>query len=60
MAEVLNIQYHRRQLTLKALNKYKSITKAAGAMGLSTRTLHRYIKLFDFKKDIDGSFYQKN
>lgn len=57
MSEILNIQHHRRELTLKALNKHKSAAGAAKELGKSWRTVMNYIKIYNFKKDVDGSYY---
>lgn len=42
-SETLNIDYWIGQLCVKALNKYPTKRKAAGALGISVRNLYRFI-----------------
>lgn len=42
MEEILNIEHHRREMTLKALNRTKSAEKAAKLLGVDVRTVRRY------------------
>lgn len=43
MDEILNIEYHTRLYVMHALKKYKSPTIAAKHLGITARTIHRYI-----------------
>jgi len=43
MDEILNIEYHTRVYVMHALKKYKSPTIAAKHLGITARTIHRYI-----------------
>jgi len=43
MDEILNIDYHTRIYVIHALKKYKSPTIAAKHLGITARTIHRYI-----------------
>lgn len=58
--ETLNIQYHIKIMVLKALNRSRFQSEAAGLLGVSERTLHRYKKdfgiVYDKAKDV---FYFK-
>ena len=56
--ENLNIEYHKKRLLIKALNKYRYQHLAAGPLGISVRTLMRYINAFDLIKDENG-FYRE-
>lgn len=49
--EILNLDYHLKKLVVKALQKYWDERSTAAALGVSTRTLFRYKKLFGIKKD---------
>jgi transcriptional regulator with GAF, ATPase, and Fis domain len=51
MTETLNIDYHFRQLTLKALNKAGSSKLAAPLLGVSERTLHRMKQRYGIQRD---------
>lgn len=44
--ENLNIQYHTARHVREALRRYKSQEDAAKALGISSRTLIRYKKLY--------------
>jgi hypothetical protein len=48
--EILNLDFHIKRLTLLALNKTASIEAAAAMLGITGRTVHRYIKTFDIKR----------
>jgi transcriptional regulator with PAS, ATPase and Fis domain len=41
--ETLNIDYHNKRLMLKALNKHPTVEQAAKALGISERTLYRWM-----------------
>jgi len=43
MDEILNIEYHTRVYVMHALKKYKSPTIAVKHLGITARTIHRYI-----------------
>jgi transcriptional regulator with GAF, ATPase, and Fis domain len=43
MDEILNIDYHTRIYVMYALKKYNSPTIAAKHLGITARTIHRYI-----------------
>lgn len=45
--EILNIDYYRKEYTIRALTKFKKKHLAAKAMGISNRTLFRWIKIFN-------------
>lgn len=47
MTENLNLEYHRKDLTLKALNKSMTKARAAVLLGIPTRTLYAWIKNFN-------------
>jgi predicted DNA-binding transcriptional regulator YafY len=53
MKETLNIEYHTRRMVTFALRKYQSPTEAAKHLEISSRTIHRYIHLWNikYKKD---------
>jgi DeoR/GlpR family transcriptional regulator of sugar metabolism len=55
MSEILNIEYHRKDLILKALNRKANYKEAAAALGVSKRTLQRDIVNFNIKK-IDDQY----
>lgn len=42
--ENLNIDYNCKRLILKALNKHPTIAEAAAALGMSERTLYRWME----------------
>lgn len=44
--EILNIEYHTKRLLLKALNKFRSKTKAYMALGISERQLYNLISRY--------------
>ena len=50
----LNIEHHTRIHVKTALNRFKTIKEAAKALGVSDRTVHRYIKLYGYEKAHDG------
>ncbi len=45
--EILNLQYHQRRLTIKALNKAKTKVEAAELLGIPYNQLARYICIFN-------------
>jgi transposase-like protein len=50
MKENLNFQHHYKILIVKALNKSKTIKDASKLLGITDRTLYRWIKQFEIKK----------
>jgi hypothetical protein len=48
--EILNIEHHRKDLILKALNRKANREQAAVALGISLRTLQRDLVLYNIKK----------
>ena len=48
--EILNIDFHVKQLLLKALNKHGKSEKAATVLGISLKTLHNYVKDYQVTK----------
>ena len=45
--ENLNLDFHVKRLTLKALNRYHLRKDAAEALGINERTLYRYRHQYD-------------
>lgn len=48
-AEILNLDYHKKRLTLIALNRHKRILDAADALGVGDKTLWRYRVQYDIQ-----------
>lgn len=57
MNENLNIEYHHRRLSVKALNKTQKIEDAANLLGITERTLFNWIKKFNIKYDKNKNEY---
>jgi molybdenum-dependent DNA-binding transcriptional regulator ModE len=55
--EILNINYHKKRLILKALNNSKTIKEAAKSLGARPRYVVRLIKEYNFKLDKVNLFY---
>ena len=53
MTETLNIEYHVKRLILIALNTSSTQVEASIKLKISERTLHTYIKIYDFVKQGD-------
>lgn len=53
--EILNIEYHRKVLIIKALNRKSNYIQAAKALGVSKRTLQRHIVIYNIKK-VEGRY----
>ncbi len=53
--EVLNLEYHKKRLILKALNQVGRIKYAAPKLGISERNLHRLKEQYDLKR-VDGTW----
>ncbi len=49
MEEILNIEYHKRRLLLKALNKAEIIKDAAKLLGINQRRLYMWKKDFNIE-----------
>jgi len=47
--EILNMEWHRTQLMVKALNKLPTVEKAAVALGISVRNLHLNIRVYEIE-----------
>jgi hypothetical protein len=48
--EILNIEHHRKDLIIKALNRKRTHGQAAAALGISVRTLMRDKRIYNIKK----------
>jgi len=57
--EVLNIDYHVKHMTIKALNKFNKIELAAAALGVNKRTISRYQKRFNIFWDKRDSKFKE-
>lgn len=56
--EILNIEYHKKELVLKALQKFPySREKAARELGISNRTMSRYKNQYNIRYDIKKQEY---
>lgn len=53
----LNLEFNRLILTIRALNESKSIKSAADKLEVSSRTLFRYIKMYNLSK-VNGDWIQ--
>lgn len=51
MTENLNLEYHYKDLSLKALNKATTVPKAADLLGIPKTTLYKWIKDFNITFD---------
>lgn len=49
MTENLNIEYHTKIYVTVALRKYQSPKEAAKHLGITSRTVHRYIHKYNIK-----------
>lgn len=50
MNENLNFEHHYKILIVKALNKSKTIKDASKLLGITDRTLYRWLKQFQIQK----------
>lgn len=55
--EILNIDYHRRRLLLKALNKAGNVEDAAKLLGISWRSVYRLKKEYNIVLEKQTSKY---
>ena len=55
--EILNIDYHIKRLTLKALNRFPTTQEAANALGYSARQVLRFKKQFNIKRSRKSKEY---
>lgn len=58
--EILNIEYHKRRLIVKALNKLPTKVKAYKALGITEKQLYNLIWRYSIKKDKAGTYYSEN
>jgi hypothetical protein len=56
MEEILNLDYHYCQIAVKALNRFRNYEEAAAAMGVSSRTLVRWVDKFNIIKTNDNIY----
>lgn len=56
MDEILNIEYHKQRLILRALNELGSFNMAAEKLGICRRTLRRYKKDYNIFKGRDNVY----
>lgn len=63
-SENLNIDYHNKRLMIKALNKHPTITLAAKELGISERTLYRWMEEYKIVRVqlfvVEGNYELKN
>lgn len=57
--EILNIDFHRKRLLIKALNKAGSSEKAALLLGVSQRTVVRYKGVYRITRTPEGGYVEK-
>ena len=60
--EILNIEYHKKRLVLKALNLVSTMPYAASKLGISLRTLYRIMDDYNIvyeKKDGKRQYFIK-
>lgn len=55
--EILNIEYHKKRLILKALNRERLHSDSARALGIHPISMHRYIRRFGIKVSKTGKYY---
>ena len=55
--EILNLDYHKGHLVVKALNKFKVKREVAKALGVSTRMVLYYRDMFDIKQEFNGKYW---
>lgn len=53
MCQILNLEYNRQVLIIKALNRNRNYKQAANALGVSKRTLQRDIINYNIQKRDD-------
>lgn len=57
--EILNIEYNKRRLLLKALNTMPTKVKAYRALGITEKQLYRMIRQHQITKDSKGVYRSK-
>jgi hypothetical protein len=57
-SENLNIDYHKQQLLLKSLNKYRTKVQARAALGISEKQMYTYIEKYKIIKNKEGEYVQ--
>jgi transcriptional regulator with GAF, ATPase, and Fis domain len=55
--EILNIEYHKKRLILKALNRERFHSDSARALGIHPISVHRYIRRFRIKISSTGKYF---
>jgi hypothetical protein len=50
MTEILNIEYHTIRLIVKALNRCKTMEEAAAELGVHSRSLYSYKRIYGIKR----------
>lgn len=58
--EILNIEYHKRRLIIKALNQMPTKVKAYKALGITEKQLYNLIWRYSIKKDAAGKYYSED
>ena len=56
----LNLEYNKVIHMLKILNKKRTLGGAAGVLGISPRTLYRYLKAYKLVKDKTSKEYYQD
>lgn len=57
--EILNIEYHKRRLVIKALNKLPTKVRAYKELGITEKQLYRMIKTYEIRKNEKGAYYSE-
>lgn len=52
--DTLNIDFHRRAMIIKALNRYDNMRLSALALGIHERSLYRWREVYNIIKDEKG------
>lgn len=55
--EILNLEYHHKQLAIKALNKAEKIDEVAQLLGVDRHTVRNWINKFDIKYNTKTNRY---
>jgi transcriptional regulator of acetoin/glycerol metabolism len=48
--EILKLEHHQRLMSIKALQKTRNVKDAASILGVTDRTLYRWMKKFNLNK----------